>query len=454
MAGAAEHDAKTWAARGQRVVQHPGGGGGGDHTLVLSHGRGAWVWDVEGRKYLDAQGGAWLNKVGYGRKELAEVAARQMEALGGFSIGFDYSNSPCIEFAEKLVARAPANIAKVRYETGGGEADDHALQLARIYQAQKGHPERRKILVHREAYHGGTMGGVELTGGRPGVAPPSDDVIFLTPPRPYHTELYGNRDMTAFCVDELRDVIAEHGAESIAAMFGEVMVGPGGMIPLPDDYWPAMTAVLKEHGVLFVADEIVTGFGRAGEWFMSTAYGIEPDLIVIAKGICSGYVPMAAVMMSEDVAETVNGFGPGNSYAGHPVGAAVGSAHIDIIERENLLENSKARGVQFLNELAPLEAHPLVGDIRGRGLMMGIELVKDKDSRAPLMKDAPWLFKDLPRYIRREHGVLLTVRANVITLTPPLVIDAAEASKICGALIETINRIDLQTLRLPDPVAA
>jgi len=440
--------AADWIARDQSVVQHPGGGGGA-HTLVLSHGEGARLWDVDGNSYLDAQGGAWLNKVGYGRKELAKVAAEQMERLACFSIGFDYANTPSIEFAEAMVARAPDNIKKVRFETGGGEADDHALQLARIYQAQKGHPERRKILIHRDAYHGGTAAGVALTGGKPGVAPTSPDSIVLTPPRPYHTELYDSRDMVEFCVEELRAAIAEHGAESIAAMFGEVMIGPGGMIPLPDNYWPEMTAVLKEHGILFVADEVVTGFGRAGAWFMSKEYGLSPDMIVLAKGICSGYVPMAAVMMSEDVAETVNGLGPGNSYAGHAVGAAVGLEHINIIERENLLENCVARGAQFLEELAPLKDHPFVGNIRGRGLMMGIELVSDKETRAPLIKDAPWLFADLPRYLRQAHGVLLGLRTNVILLTPPLVIDPAEVTHVCDALIKSIGQIDPQTLRLP-----
>ncbi len=438
-----------WIARDERVVQHPGGGGGA-HTLVLSHGEGCRAWDIDGNSYLDAHGGAWLNKVGYGRKDLAQVAARQMEKLATFAFGFDYTNTPAIELAEKLVARAPANIAKVRFETGGGEADDHALQLSRIYHAQKGAPQRRKILIHRDAYHGGTLAGVELTGGKPGVPPSSPDTIVLTPPRPYHTELYGGRDMVAFCVDELRTVIAEHGAESIAAMFSELLPGPSGMIPLPDDYWPAMTAVLQEHGILFVADEVVTGFGRAGAWFMSSELALAPDMIVLAKGMCSGYVPMAAVMMSEDVANAVNGLGPGNSYAGHAVGAAVASAHIDIIERENLLDNANARGAQFLEELSPLLEHPFVGDIRGRGLMMGIELVSDKEKRAPLIKDAPWLFADLPRYMRRTHGVLLGLRANVIILTPPLVITREEVSQICQALTQTITRIDQQSLRLPD----
>jgi len=441
--------AAQWIKRDQSVIQHPGGGGG-KHTLILSHGQGSRLWDIEGNSYLDAQGGAWLNKVGYGRTELAEVAAKQMEKMPTFSIGFDYANTPSIEFAEAMVARAPDNITKVRFETGGGEADDHALQLARIYHEQKGQPQRRKILIHRDAYHGGTLAGVELTGGKLGVLPTSPDTIMLTPPRPYHTELYDGRDMVEFCVDELRAAIAEHGADNIAAMFGEVMVGPGGMIPLPDDYWPAMTAVLREHGILFVADEVVTGFGRAGAWFMSKEYGLSPDMIVLAKGICSGYVPMAAVMMSEDIAQTVNGLGPGNSYAGHAVGAAVGLAHIDIIERENLLANCMARGAQFMEELAPLADHALVGNIRGRGLMMGIELVSDKVTRAPLIIDAPWLFADLPRYMRRVHGILLGLRANVILLTPPLIMTADEVIQICKALRDTITAIDLETYKLPD----
>lgn len=442
-------DAENWLARDAAVLHHPGGGGG-ENTVMLSHGSGCRVWDTEGNSYLDLQGGAWLNKVGHGRKDLAAIAAGQMEQLSAFSIGFDYANRSSVEFAEKLVARAPGNISKVRFQTGGGEADDHAMQLARIYHFQKGAPTRRKILVHRDAYHGGTMAGVALTGGRHASLPPSPDTVILTPPRPYHTQLYGDRDMIDFCVDELRAVIAEQGAESIAAMFGEVMVGFGGMIPLPDGYWPAMLEVLEENGILFVADEVVTGFGRAGEWFMSRAYGIEPDMIVLGKGICSGYVPMAALMLSDDVAETVNGLGPGNSYAGHAVGCAVGSAHIDILESEGLLENSKQRGTQFLSELAPLREHALIGDIRGRGLMLGIELVSNKETRAPLIKEAPWLFKGLPRYLRKKYGVLLGLRGNVVVLTPPLVINEADVSAACRALVDVFSEIDLKTLRLPE----
>ena len=437
-----------WIERDQQVIQHPGGGGG-DHTVVLERGDGARVWDIDGREYLDAQGGAWVNKVGYGRRDLAEIAAKQMQQLGHFAFGFDYTNTPSIELAEKLVARAPENITKVRFANSGGEADDHALQLVRLYHFKKGNPNRRKILVHREAYHGGTMAGIELTGGRAGIGGESDDIIFLTAPRPYHNEHYDNRDLTEFCVEELKTVIAEHGADNIAAMFAELIIGPGGMIPLPDDYWPAMTSVLKDHGILFVADEVVTAFGRAAAWFMSGEYGLTPNMIVLAKGISSGYMPMAALLMDEDIAATTNGLGPGNSYAGHAVGAAVASAHIDIIEREDLLENSKARGAQFLKELAPLMNHPHVGNIRGRGLMLGVELVSDKSSRKPLTSEAPKLNAELPRYLRKKHGILLGIRSSAIIITPPLVINADEVSRICEALIDTVNHLDAGDFSLP-----
>lgn len=440
---------KEWIERDRNAVQHQGGGGGAN-TVVLSHGKAATVWDVDGREYLDAQGGAWFNLVGHGCDELAQVAAHQMAQLAHFSSGFDYSSIPATEFAEKLIERAPGNIGRVRFMSSGGEADDHALQLVRLYHSQKGNPQRRKVLTHQGAYHGGTCGGVELAGGHAGGA--ADEVIQLAAPRPYHPELYGGRDMTDFCVEELQSVIAQEGSENIAAMFGELVIGPGGMIPLPDDYWPRMTAVLREHGILFVADEVVTAFGRAGAWFTSNDYGLAPDIIVLAKGIASGYIPIAALLMDSQFADAVNGVGPGNSYAGHNVGTAVASAHLDIIERENLLENCRARGAQFLDELSPLEQHPLVGTIRGRGLMVGVELVADKGSRQSLASVAPALHQELPRYVRRVHGVLLGMRASAIVLTPPLIITESEVSRICEAVSDAVNRIDPTNFTLPNSV--
>lgn len=449
MNGSSASNSRAWIKRDRDVLQHPGGGGG-DHTVMLEHGRGSRLWDVDNREYLDAQAGAWLALVGHGRNELAEIAAAQMTRLGHFSIGFDYANPAAVELAEKLIERAPANIGRVRLLSSGAEADDHALQLVRLYHAEQGKPKKRKLLTHHGAYHGSTSGGVELAGGRPGISSASDEVIQLTAPRPYHTEQYKGRDITDFCVDELQQVIAKHGADSIAAMFGELVIGPGGMIPLPDDYWPRMTAVLKQHQILFVADEVVTAFGRAGAWFTSNDYGLEPDMIVLAKGIASGYMPMAALLLDDGIADAVNGLGPGSSYAGHAVGAAVASANIDIIEREKLIENSQLRGQQFLDELAPLNDHPLVGNIRGRGLMLGVELVTNKETRQSLFGSAPALNKGIPRYIRHKHGILLTVRSGAIVITPPLIVTADEVTLICEAIADTIHQINLKDYTLPN----
>ena len=201
---------------------------------------------------------------------------------------------------------------------------------------------------------------------------------------------------------------------------------------------------------MLVADEVVTGFGRAGSWFVSNDYGLSPDIIVLGKGITSGYVPMAVVLLDEDVAYAVHGFGPGNSYAGHAVGCAVGAEHIDILEREGLLENSRARGEQFLHELSPLKQHQQVADIRGRGLMLGIELVDNKENRRPLTSIAPQLNGTLPRYIRRKHGILLGIRNSTIILTPPLVLTLDEVAQICAALIETFNAINPKDFSFPD----
>ncbi len=433
----------NWAQRDSDAVQHPSEYADGDKVLLV-RGEGARLWDADGREYIDVHAGAWLTQVGHGRVELATVAAEQMAKLAHFTIAWDFANLPTIELAERLIARAPANIGKARFMSSGSEADDEALQLARLYHYRRGQPERRKILVHRSAFHGRTYAGAELAGGRPGIGGVTPDIIQLTPVRPYHRELYGNEDLTTFCVRELEEAIAEHGAEHIAAMFGELIVGPGGVISPPDDYWPRMTAVLKRHGILFVADEVVTAFGRAGAWFSSSEFGLEPDIIVLGKGIASGYMPIAALLLDRDVAGTVAGTDGGGSFAGHLVAAAVAAASIDIIERENLIENGRARGRQFIEELAPLASSPLIGEIRGRGPLIALELVTDKTTRHSLIAKNPALTGQIRRYARQQHGIILGVHGGAITLAPPLVITAEQVSKVSRAvadIVAYINRV-------------
>lgn len=437
--------AAQWVARDARVVHHPLGDSAQTDRLVLVRGKGSTVWDANGRDYIDAHAGAWLTQVGHGREELAKIAAGQMATLAHFTIAKDYANIPSIELCEKLLRHAPRNLAQVRLMSSGSEADDEALQLVRLYHYKRGEPQRNIVLAVRGSFHGRTYAGAELAGGRPGIGGNADGAVLLTPPWPYHTELYGGEDPTDFCVRELEETIARIGAENIAAMFGELLMGPAGMVPAPDDYWPRMVAVLKSHGILFVADEVVTAFGRCGAWYTSLDYGLEPELIVLAKGIASGYMPLGAVLLDGRMVDVLRDNGGGGSYAGHLVASAVGAANLDIIERENLLDASKERGSQFLKELRSLLALPVVGDVRGRGLAIGVELVSDKSTRQSLLERFPSLRKDIPRFVRHEHGVIIAIHGEAVALTPPLVITAEQVTRVVQAVGDALGRIDVRT---------
>lgn len=427
---------KNWAERDLRVIQHVNSHSNNKERFVLVKGKGSTVWDEKGRSFIDAHAGAWLAQIGHGRQELALVAARQMEKLAHFTTAASFCNIPSIELAEKLLQRAPENMGKVRFMSSGSEADDEALQLARLYHQRRGEPLRKKILVHRGAFHGRTYGGLELMGQSN-----EAQVIVLTPPWAYHSEWFGHRSPTDFCLQELEDAISEHGAENIAALFGELVWGPAGMIPPPDDYWLKVTELLKRHGILFVADEVVTAFGRAGAWFSSNDYHLFPDVIVLAKGIASGYMPLAALLLSEAFAETVAGAGGGGSFAGHPVACSVATANIDIIESENLLKASREQGKNLLNALAPLESLEIVGNIRGRGLMVGLELVESKKTKISLFQKYPSLLTDLPRFARENEGVILSIHGGALSLTPPLVITADEVKQISRAVENTLKHV-------------
>lgn len=436
-------ESNNWLIRDNTVLQHPSQYASGEKILLVK-GSGAHLWDGDGKQYIDAHAGAWLAQIGHGRKEIADIAAKQMSTLAHFTIAWDFANLPTIELAERLIARAPDNIGKVRLMSSGSEADDEALQLARLYHYRQGKPNRRKILVHRGAFHGRTYAGAELAGGREGIGGGTPEIIQLTPVRPYHPELYGDRPLTDFCLQELESVIRQHGAENIAAMFAELIVGPGGVISPPDDYWPRISALLKQHGILLVADEVVTAFGRAGAWFSSHDFNLKPDIIVLGKGIASGYMPLAALLLDRHLAEVVVGTDSGGSFAGHLVATAVASASIDILERENLIPQGRARGQQFHNELLPLLDYSFIGEIRSRGALVALELVTDKINRFSLCQRNPELPAIIRRYARQK-GVILGVHGGAITLAPPLVIseeDTRRVSQVVADVAAYINTLD------------
>jgi adenosylmethionine-8-amino-7-oxononanoate aminotransferase len=431
------------AARDRALLIHPHLPDSIDERVVMTEGSGCRLRDVDGREYLDATGGLWLAQIGHGRAEIAEVAARQMRRLEYFTSFWEFSNDRAIELAERLVELAPDPLDHVYLASGGSEGNEAAIRMARFFHHCRGEQGRTWILARHSAYHGIGYGSGSASGlpfCHEGFEPMLPHVRHLTPPWPYRAELFDGRDPTDFCLDELERTVEELGPDHIAAMIGEPVMGVGGMLVPPADYWPRVRELLAEHGILLILDEVVTAFGRTGSWFGAQHFGVEPDLIVTAKGISSGYMPLGAVLVTGAVAEEVrrgeHGFPVGFTYCGHPVACAVALKNLEIIEREGLLERARDTGSFLLDRLAELEALPVVGEVRGVGMMLGLELVADKQTRQPIsMHAAP---HDV---IRRETGVLVRDCDHTLVLSPPLVMTRDEAEEVVAAVRSVLERM-------------
>jgi len=413
--------------------------------VIFKRGKGCNLWDVEGHQYLDATGGLWLAQIGHGREEIAEAAARQIRELEYATCFWEYSHERAIELAEKLATLAPAGLDNVLFTSGGSEGDDAAIKAARFYHAQKGQPTRTWILSRKTAYHGAAYGGGTATGfpeARVGTGPDLPHVAYLTPPHAYRNYLFEGQSCTDFCVAELEKTIEDIGAENIAAMIGEPIMGVGGMVPAPMDYWPRISAVLKKHGILLISDEVVTAFGRSGNWFAAERYGVTPDIMVTAKGISSGYIPLGAVLMTREIAEVTtkdHGFPMGYTYCGHPVACAVALENIRILEEEKLVERSNVIGAYLAKQLsARLHDNPRIGEIRQAGMAIGIELVTDKASRQPL----PLAALQIADYVRREKSVIARIcNYSSLCLSPPLIMTESEADQVAEAVGSVLARV-------------
>ncbi|GAB2738102.1 aminotransferase class III-fold pyridoxal phosphate-dependent enzyme [Salinifilum aidingensis] len=411
--------------------------------VVMTKGSGSQLWDCDGREYLDATGGLWLAQIGHGREELAEVAAAQMRELEYFTSFWEFSNNRAIELAERLAGLAPEPLNHVYFTSGGSEGVEAALKMARFHHHRRGETDRTWILGRHRAYHGVAYGGGSATGFplyHDGFGPMLPNVAHLNPPWPYRTDLFGEDDCTDVCIRELENTIAEIGADNIAAMIGEPIMGVAGMVVPPDDYWPRVQEVLRRHGILLIFDEVVTAYGRTGHWFAAEHFGVRPDIIITAKGITSGYLPLGAVLVGDHIAETLGreGFPMGYTYNGHPTACAVAQANLDIIERERLLARASEIGAYLTGKIAAeLDDVPVVGEVRGVGMLLGIELVTDTTSRAPLPD--PGAVADA---VRREHGVIVRDSARGIVLSPALTLDRGEADRIAAALRHVLERTD------------
>lgn len=428
----------------RKHLVHPHLNIGVQERTIFNRGKGCTLWDVDGREYLDATGGLWLAQIGHGREEMAEVAAKQMRRLEYFTCFWDFSNDRAIELAAKLAAMAPGDLEMSFFTSGGSEGDDAAIKTARYYHHIKGDRNRTWILSRKNAYHGLAYGGGTATGFADmseGTGPGLPDVFHLTPPHAYRNWYFDGQDPTDFCVAELEATISRIGAENIAAMIAEPIMGVGGMVVPPADYWRRMADVLRRNGILLIFDEVVTAFGRTGAWFASEHFGVTPDIMVTAKGMSSGYIPLGAVLMSRNVADTVrqdHGYPVGYTYSGHPVACAIALENLRIIEEEDLVNKANETGHYIAEQLKPLLDHPCVGEIRQIGLGIALELVESKETRRAL----PDIAIRIPDVIRQETGVIVRISsAQNLVLSPPLVMTRNEADRAVEAVSKVLRRV-------------
>ena len=362
---------------------------------IMTQGAGVWLTDSEGHKILDAMAGLWCVNIGYGRKELGEVAKRQMDELAYYNTFFQTSHVPAIALAAKLAELAPGDLNHVFFAGSGSEANDTNIRAVRRYWDIKGQPEKRVIIGRHNGYHGSTMGGGSLGGMAPIHAHGGkiDGIVHIGEPNWWAQG--GDMTPEAFGLmraQELEAKILELGVDKVAAFIGEPVQGAGGVIIPPSTYWPEIQRIVDKYGILLIADEVITGFGRTGNWFGSQTFGIRPHIITIAKGLSSGYQPIGGSIMCDEVAEVLGSHGDfnhGYTYSGHPVAAAVALENLRILEEEKLIEHVRDVAHPYLNERwQALTDHPLVGEAKLVGLMGSIALTPNKATRAKFASES------------------------------------------------------------------
>ena len=405
-------------------------------------GDGVYLTDIKGQRVLDGVAGIWCVNVGYGREELADVARDQMARLP--YLPGTFAHAPAAKLAGKLTEML-GYASKVYFTNSGSEANEVAFKVARQYHAQTGSPRRYKVIARYRGYHGNTLGALSATGQaerKLGYEPLAPGFIHIDAPDPYR--------ITHDCADQLERVIEREGPNTVAAFIMEPIIAGGGVLVPPDDYLPRVREICSRHGVLLILDEVVTGFGRTGTSFALKRAGVEPDLLTLGKGIASGYQPLAAMVAKQSVFEAFEGEPHGlhhlrhiNTYGGHPVATAVALRNIEILEREGLIEKAAKTGDSMISRLRRLEDHPNVGQVRGRGLLIGIELVENKQSRVPIGS------ADTAAVVERcaRDGVLVGRTTNttpgldnVVMLAPAFVLSEDEADLLASTLETAIQQ--------------
>ncbi|HNK63680.1 MAG TPA: aspartate aminotransferase family protein [Anaerolineales bacterium] len=410
------------------------------NPMVIEKGEGVWLHLTDGRKILDAMAGLWNVNVGYGREELAKVAYDQMKDLAFTSNFSGMTNLPSIQLAEKMAGFAYEGLNSTLFTSGGSEANDSAFKTARYYWKRKGKSTKYKVIARKGAYHGVTIGttfatGLEKYHSMFGPAP--EGYVHIPAPNPYRYDgkLKDGETVGQAAARELEEAILREGADTVAAFIAEPVMGVGGVIVPPADYFPLVRQICDKYEVLLIADEVITGFGRTGEWFALKHWNVKPDILSFAKAITSGYAQLGGIQISDEIRDTMESaadteaYMHGYTYSGHAMSCAVGLKNIEIMERENYPQRARELGKRLLDGLKSLSEFPFVGDVRGLGLVCGVEIVSDKAAKTADPAMTMRVFK-----AAEERGLRSRPLGNTLAFSPPLSINEEEVDEIVKRL--------------------
>ncbi|RJT22551.1 aspartate aminotransferase family protein [Chakrabartia godavariana] len=419
------------AQQDYKLIEDMGG------SRIVTHAEGCYIHDGDGNRILDGMAGLWCVNIGYGRDELADVAAEQMRELPFYNTFFKTATPPTVLLAAKIASLTGGRLPHVFFNASGSEANDTVFRMVRHYWQVKGEPKRKVFISRWNAYHGSTVAGVSL-GGMKGMHVQGD----LPVPGVEHVRqpywFNEGRDMSPedfglACAKAIEDKILEVGPENVAAFIGEPVQGAGGVIIPPANYWPEVERIVRKYGILLVCDEVICGFGRTGNMWGHETMGVKPDMIAMAKGLSSGYQPISAVAVSAeivDVLKTGGDFVHGFTYSGHPVAAAVALRNIEIMEREHLVERTRNEtGPYLAKALATLNDHPLVGETRSVGLLGAVEIVADKATGARF-GGAEGTAGPMVRDLCIENGLMVRGIRDTIVMCPPLIITTEQIDEM------------------------
>jgi len=424
---------------------------------VMVRGEGIYLWDSEGRKMLDGMSGLWCVNVGYGRKSIAQVVYEQMETLAFYNSFFNTTNLPAVQLAEKLAQLAPPGFSRVFFTGSGSEANDTNVRMVRRYWDLQGQPQRDVIISRKNAYHGSTMAGASL-GGMDGMHAqgglPIPGIVHIG--QPNYLESGKGKTEDEFGIEAaswLEQKILELGPERVAAFIGEPIQGAGGVVIPPSTYWPEIQRICDKYGVLLIADEVITGFGRTGRMFASELFGMKPDLITFAKGVTSGYVPLGGVLVGDRVADVLIAQGGelahGFTYSGHPVACAVAVANIKLMQRERIVERvAEDTGPYLRKRFLELGDHPLVAEPQTCGMTAGLVLVRSKSHNEYVPFDAQEGVGMVCRRHCFEGGIIMRAVGDRMIIAPPLVMSHAEIDLMCSRIRGALDRTADELRRL------